>query len=264
MSLGKYWHLFWKFRGIQLMKMTEYRGDFFFWSFISVLWTIFNLFAFSLILRVSGNIASWNQYEMYLLLGTFTIIDAFTWSFFFENMSNYTRQIFKGELDYLLTKPVNTIFLLTTTENSYNGIFRLVIGISVIVYSLIKLNISVSLGGVFLYAILLLSGLLLMYSCWFIIATLAFWVEKLDNINQIIPGFRRILQVPRSTFSGVLSLLLTVLLPLSLIASVPSEVLLGKENVTIIFWLLISTVLTGLAASAFFSFAIKKYSSVGS
>ncbi|NCN23900.1 MAG: hypothetical protein COU65_00745 [Candidatus Pacebacteria bacterium CG10_big_fil_rev_8_21_14_0_10_42_12] len=264
MSLGKYWHLFWKFRGIQFMKMTEYRGDFLFWSFISILWTIFNFFAFSLILRVSGNIAGWNQYEMYLLLGTFTIIDAFTWSFFFENMSNYTRQIFKGELDYLLTKPVDAIFLLTTTENSYNGVFRLIIGISVIIYSLIKLNISSSLTGVSLYIILLSSGLLLMYSCWFIIATLAFWVEKLDNINQIIPGFRRILQIPRSVFTGAFSTVLTVLIPLALIASVPSEVLLGRSNLIVIIWLLISTVLTGFAGRIFFNFSIKKYSSVGS
>ncbi|MBD3279546.1 MAG: hypothetical protein GF390_02435, partial [Candidatus Pacebacteria bacterium] len=80
--LKTYWQLFWQFRKLQLAKLMEYRGDFIFWSVISTMWTIFNLFFFSLIVQISQGLAGWSMTEMYLLLGVFTMIDALTWSFF--------------------------------------------------------------------------------------------------------------------------------------------------------------------------------------
>ena len=243
--------------------MMEYRGDFIFFSFLSTLWTIFNFFFFSLIFNVSDTIAGWSADEMYLLLGTFTMLDAFTWTFFYHNMSSYTRHVFTGSLSMLLTKPISTIFLLTTAKNSYNNIFRFFIGCFTVYHYTKKLGVQPSVWDITLYCLLIFASLLLIYAVWFITATFAFWIEKLDNINEIIPGLRRVMQVPKGVFVGASSLLFTVVLPFGLVSSVPSEVLLQRADVPSIIWLLLSSVIAVVGAIKFFTFAIKKYSSVG-
>jgi ABC-type uncharacterized transport system permease subunit len=80
-KIQKYWRIFWKFRQIQLMSMLEYRKNFFFWSAISLMWTAFNYFSFSILVGVRGELAGWNATQIYLLLGVFQMIDAFFWSF---------------------------------------------------------------------------------------------------------------------------------------------------------------------------------------
>lgn len=258
-----YWRVFWQFRKIQLMRLFEYRGNFFFWTLISIVWTLFNLFFFSLIIRAGGGIGGWNPQEIYLLLGIFTIIDSFTWSFFYHNMVLYTQAIYQGKLSQLLTKPIDTQFLLMVQSNSYTNAFRLFIGIAIFLFSYRQLGLTHNWWQWLIFVLLLVNSLMLLYALWFIISTLAFWVEKLDNINEIIPMLRRVFQVPRSIYTGVASFIFTVLFPLALISSIPSEFLLSKLSPQ---WFAISFILTAVAvliSRQFFHFSLKKYSGVG-
>ncbi|MDA1079388.1 MAG: ABC-2 family transporter protein [bacterium] len=245
------------------MRMIEYRGDFIFWAVVSILWTGFNFFFFSLILRVSNTIAGWSTDEMYLLLGVFTVLDALTWTFFHRNMHEYTQHIFTGSLTTLLTKPINTIFLLTMGTNNYNNVFRFLIGCVVIVISVQRVGASPSIIEVALFLLALLAAALLIYAIWFICSTTAFWIEKLDNINEVVPGLRRVMQVPRGVFAGATSILFTIILPFSLVASVPSEILLQRAEPKWVVWLFVSSLLSLILAHTFFYFALKRYSSVG-
>jgi ABC-2 type transport system permease protein len=101
-----------------------------------------------------------------------------------------------------------------------------------------------------------------LYNLWFILSTLAFYVEKLDNINDIVPSLRRAFQVPRSVYTGLASLIFTVILPIGLISSLPSEVLLGKSNSWWLIYFIGVALFTFGFARIFFKFAIKKYSGV--
>ncbi len=262
-SLRKHWRLFWKFRQLRLMLLLEYRNSFFFWSLVSVLWTAFNYFFFSLIVSANNTIAGWNQSEMYVLISTFTILDAFTWSFFYANMTTYTKSIFYGEMTTYLTRPVSTQFLVSIQNNSFNNIFRLVIGIVVLVKAVQATQVPLSLGTILLYVTFMILSLLFIYSLWFIVATCAFWVERLDNINELIPATRRMWQVPRGVYSGLASTLFTVILPLGLISTIPSEILLGKGELRWMVYYGIFAVGSLLFSTWFFRISVKRYSGVG-
>ena len=143
-NLGKYWHLFWYFRKLHLMRQLEYRTDFFFWGMVSLMWSAFTFFFFSLIIRVSGSIAGWTEYQIYLLVSVFTILVAFTWSFFYHNMRYYTNYVFSGELSQFLVKPVDTQFLMMTQNNTYNNVFRLIMGMVMLFWSGAKLHLQLN------------------------------------------------------------------------------------------------------------------------
>src|SRR5258708_2604211 len=245
------------------MAMMEYRADFLFWAAISVMWSLFNFFFVALILGVGGSIGGWNIYEMYVLLATFTILDAFTWSFFYAIMSAYTESIFSGDFSQLLLKPIDAQVLISIQDNSYSNIFRLLIGVVILIWSLQQLHVKITLTSIALYVILLCTALFFIYSVWFFFSTFAFWVERLDNINEIIPSARRLWQVPRSVYIGSASTLFTVILPLGLVSSVPTEVLIQKSAWQWELYFIAFTFAIFLLGRWFFRYSLRKYSSVG-
>lgn len=258
-TLHKYWKIFWRFRLLSFMQLLEYRGNFFFWSTVSLMWTVFNIFFFAVITRVSGNIGGWTLPEMFLLLGVFTIFDTMTWSFFWHNMTEYSRAVFSGKLNEQLVRPVDTQILLMVAHGSYTSVFRFFAGLYIIVKALHDLQLHPSVGQILGFAATLLLAFTFVYFLWFILSTLSFWVEKLDNINEIIPTFRRVWQVPRTIYQGIASTIFTVLLPLGLVTSLPSEILLGRPNWSLIGYLAVFTLGTVIVSRLFFRWSIIKY-----
>ncbi len=261
--MKKHWGLFWQFRKAHLMRQMEYRADFWFWSLVSAVWTGFNVFFFSMIFNVSGGIGGWNLAEMYLLLATFNIMDSFTWSFFYHNMSHYTEAIFSGELSQWLVKPVNLQFLLMTQSNSYSNISRFLIGCAMLGWSIHQLQLALNPFNIIGYLCALVISSAFIYFTWFLVATCAFWVEKLENINEIVPIMRRVYQVPASVYTGISSFVFTVLLPFGLLSSVPSEILLNTFSWKSLIYLSLFTGGLILLSHWFLKISIKKYSSVG-
>lgn len=261
--MKKYLKLFIQFRKFPLMRHLEYRMNFFFWSFVASVWGLFNFLFFGLIINISGGVGGWNENEMYLLLATYTIMDAFIWSFFYHNMKAYSQLVFSGELSKLLLKPVDAQYMLMTQDNSYSNIFRLFLGIAVLIYSVNKLGLHPNLIQITTYILFLTISLLMIYFLWFILSTFSFWVEKLDNINEIIPSIKNIYQMPHTIYTGIISTIFTVITPFALAASVPSQILFGVFDVQLLFRLTFFLILFIIISRLFFNFSIKRYSSIG-
>jgi ABC-2 type transport system permease protein len=245
------------------MRTLELRGDFFFWMGVSAMWTVFNIFFFDVLVGVSGSIAGWNRYEMWVLLGAFSMLDAFTWSFFYYNMQNYSNGIFTGELNRMLTLPIDTQFLLMSSDNNFSNILRFFLGIGTIVAGLMKLGVSVGPLQVLGFILSFLATLCFIYFFWFFLSTFAFYVERLNNLNEIIPTIRRAWQVPRQVYTGGLSLLFSTLIPLGLLTSVPAEVLLGKPVWSLVLYLWFAAVVMMLISRVFFAVSIKRMAGAG-
>ncbi len=261
--LQYYWRIFWMFRKMRLMALFEQRTDFFFWLTVSTMWSIFNFFFFTLIAGVNNGIGNWSIKEIYLLFSVFTIFDGFTWSWFYANMRKYTTAVFNGDITSLLLKPIDTQFIVMTQDNGFDDIFRISIGITAFVWSLRQLPHQVSFAELLVFFILFFFAMVLLYSLWFIIATCSFWMERLDNINDILPNLRRLWQVPRTVYSGLASTFITVIIPLGLITSIPSEALIGKFSLGWSLYFVGFAIASFCVARWFFVFSMKRYKGVG-
>ena len=258
-----YWHIFWYFRKMRLMSLFEYRADFFFWTTISTIWTVFNFFFFALIANVNNGIGSWSVNEIYLLFSVFTIMDGLMWAFTFENMRTYTTAVFTGSIGAFLVKPIDTQFVMTTQDSGYSEVTRLIIGVVALIWSLERLNAGQSIFHYLFFLVLFVCAFMLVNSMWFILATCSFWLERLDNINDVFPSLRRLWQVPRTIYSGIASTFFTVIVPLGLVVSIPSEILVGKFSLFWSVYFILFSILTFIAARAFFLFSIRRYKGVG-
>ncbi len=263
LGLRKYWHIFWKFRQIQLMRMMEFRVNFVFWTCISIMWTFFHIFFFVLVLGVTGEIGGWSVAEIYVLMSVSTIIDAVIWMFFYQNMSDYSRDVFNGTLNQHLLRPIDPQFMLMTQNNSYNNVLRLVVGIGMLIWSSQQLTQPASIIQILFALVFITISLVFIYALWFCLTTLSFWIERIDNINEIIPSSRRIFQVPPTIYTGVVSFILTVILPLGLIAAIPSQILFGTLVPGTALYFTFFTALLAWFSRWFFQFSLKKYAGIG-
>lgn len=258
----KYWSIFLTSRKLSVMKMLEYRADFYFWALINILWGSFNVIFYSVIIGVNQGIVGWNQTDMYLLLGVFTIFDALLWSVMYNNMSMYTEDVFSGEIIFSLLKPVDPQFFLMTRYNSYTNITRLIMGIGIVVWALTTSQTILTIPSLLSFLVTFTASLIFFYSLWFMASTCSFWVEKLENINHFIGGVRSLSQIPHQVYFGAASTVLTVLIPLGLIASVPSEMLLGRGSFVLALRLVVAAVIALFLSRKFFFFSIKRFSGV--
>lgn len=260
--MQKYWKIFWQFRKIDVMKLLAYRLDFVFWSGISVMWTIFNFFLLWILVGITGQIGGWNTQQILLLIATYTIIDSFTWSIFYPNMYQYTQEIFDGALSGWLLKPVSARFIIMTRFSNIHNIFRLIMGIVVALWAGWQLG-GLNLANLLFYSFLVVVSSATVYVLWFVIATAGFWVERLNNINDILPSLRRVYQAPHTIYQGFFAILFNTVIPLGLLSSVPSEVLFTTPSWILIGQLLLFLGVLMVISNWFWQVSIRRYGSVG-
>lgn len=245
------------------MTLFEYRRSFYFWTIVSTMWTLFNFLVIGVMGSVTGQIGNWPFPYVMILISTFTIIDSMTWSWFYINMWQYTSHIYSGTLSGFLVKPIDTQFLMMTQDNSFNNIPRFFLGVAGLVGTIWWYQISITPLQLLLYCLVLPVGMMFLYFVWFILATLAFWVERFNNIHDLLPGLRQIYQMPRTIYPKWLFFVVSVLFPVALVTAAPVELLISLNSWPWALYLFAMTFFMAAVARRFFLYSVKRFSGVG-
>lgn len=258
--MKKYFAITKRVLSMSIQRLLEFRKNFVLWSTISTSWAIFSLFFYSILFGQSKTIAGWSQHDMYLLIGTYMIIDSFTWTVFWNPIRMYVDAVFNGTLDFFLIKPADDQFLLTVQRISFSNITRILIGI----YLVSTHFDSISIFQLITYVFFICCSLVTIYSVWFTTATFSLWAERLNNIKEIVPTLRNIWSVPAEVYSGFIGAILTIIVPLALITTTPARVLLNEFRVKEILIFILMSVIMFSISRLFFFFSIKRYQSASS
>ncbi len=262
-NLKKYWQVFCLYRRLRFLRMLEYRTDTSFWLVVNVMWTIFQLFFMHAIVKVTGNIQGWGYYEMMLLFGIFNIMDFFTWGVFDGNMRLYTTAVYSGELSNYLTKPIDLQFTLMTQYNNFHNLFRSLLGVIMVAVASVNLGLTFSIFNLAYCLIAIACSILFLYSLWFMISTLSFWIEHFESSHFLLPNLRALWQFPRSFYSGSAAIVLNVIAPFGMITSLPAEALLGRASWINLGYFCIYTAVALYLSRRLLKFGLKKYQSAG-
>jgi ABC-2 type transport system permease protein len=162
-----------------------------------------------------------------------------------------------------LIKPVNSQFLISLNRANPIAFIRVIIGIVLFSIILPSLKIQLTYQLIAGYILLLLFGLLIMYSSWFIVATLLIWFDRLSNLISLMYNITSMANRPTEMYLKISSYLIYIL-PIILISAVPSRFLLHKTTSyeLIIFGILTASIL-GISI-IFWRYALRSYTSVSS
>jgi ABC-2 type transport system permease protein len=235
------------FLSIGMLNLVQYRSDF----AISLLNAAINLLtqvlALSVVFTATADLRGWRADDLLVLIGIHFFIAGLIGVVMRPSMEALMEGIRLGTFDFLLTKPADSQLLASTQVVAPQATTDVVVGVGVIAYGMSRLGVNLSLADVGLFLVMLLAGLVIVYSFLLLLATCAFWFVKLDNVLVIFQAlFGNAGRWPVTIFPGWLRAFLTFAVPVAFAVTVPAQALTSQLGVG-------SAVLAVAVAVGFFS-----------
>lgn len=208
----------------------QYRLDFFLEVLMALFWSATALVPLYVLFSVRDGVAGWSAHEMLVVVGFFTLLKGVLSSVIQPSLSQAVEHIRKGTLDFLLIKPADAQFMLSTSKLDLAHLADVVAGVGIIAWALARVPGHVTLGSCVLAFTLLVCGLSILYALWILVVSLAFRVVKIDNMNYLFVSLFEAARWPSSVFRGALALFFTFVIPLALMTTYPALALLGKAS----------------------------------
>ncbi|EKQ54474.1 MULTISPECIES: ABC-2 family transporter protein [unclassified Clostridium] len=260
----RYIRLYGEFFKQSFIKLMAYRVNFFLILITNSTYFAVQLILLQVIFANVNSLAGWTKCEMIFYIGTFNLIDSL-WIFGpYFNLLSFTEQIRSGMLDYYITKPVNSQFLVSLRNVEIGSLVSALAGIAIIGYALIEGNIKLTSWRVILYIIAIIHALLVEYGIYFIMTCLSFWTVKTDFIENIHGIMCYFSNRPIDIYKGVIRFILTYILPYGFAMTVASKAAVKSMDASVyISFILLSWCFFG-GSILFWKFALRRYNSASS
>ncbi len=262
--MKSYINIFIQFTKNNIIREMEYRANFLILMGMDIFWVFFQLFIIQVMFQYTDQIYGWNKYEIYFLMGYFRFIKGFFDSFIRPNLLLFPSLVTKGELDPILTKPLNTIFMISTRRQDFVEFGSSIAGFAVMVYSYQYINLALDSTQVFVLMISAICSFICFYSVFFIFTTLAIFIPRMTALRPFYDLITNFARYPGQIFSQGRLIYEIVLIPIFLITTIPVQVILRKAPLELLILEVIGTLIVSILSLKFWDFAIKRYSSASS
>ena len=260
-----------RFWGSALAAELEYPGN----ALVELIAVIGNLagslFVLSLLYGHGRDLGGWSWDAALVVLGLYTLLDGFTSCLLQPNLSRIVQHVQTGSLDFVLLKPIDSQFWLSTRQISPWGLPAIVVGMGLIGWGLAQATPVMvwsqpwAVGSRLLLGLCLLSAAAaILYSLWFLLASLSIWFVKVWNATEVLRYTLVAGRYPVSAYPPGLRLMFTLVLPVAFLTTVPAEALLGRASPLWAAGSLMAAALTLWLSRAFWQHALRHYTSASS
>lgn len=251
--------LFWQ---TSISAELEYRINFLIAMLSSLGNLVGSIFSLFLFYGTGYTFQGWRWQEALIVLGMFTILQGFSATFLVPNLNRIVQQVEQGTLDFVLLKPISSQFWLSARSLSPWGVPDLIFGVIIIGYAVSFLDLKTS--DYFLSLLLILLGMVILYSIWFMLGASSIWFVKVYNVTEVLRGLLDAGRYPIIAYPATYRFFFTFIIPVTFLTTVPAQALLGRIQPS---WLLASGILAIILlfiSHLFWQFALRFYTSASS
>jgi ABC-2 type transport system permease protein len=241
----------------------QYRLDFVFDGVMSLFWTATAIVPLMVLYDQRPTVAGWTWPEALLVVAWFTCLRGVLDGAIRPALGNVVEHIRKGTLDFVLLKPADAQFLVSTSRFELFRFLNVAGGLALLAYALRALHRVPSWGAIALTVLLLAGATLILYSIWILVVCLAFVVVKVDNLSYLFASVYDAARWPSSVFRGAVAFLFTFIIPLTVMTTYPALAILDRLNASNAAWALAASIGACLAARFTWTRAIARYTSAG-
>jgi ABC-2 type transport system permease protein len=249
-----------------LIREMSFKANFLLWMLVEVLWFVGQIVFFSIIFGNVDRIGDWTKWEVVLLIGTHQMISQLFQAFFFVNVAAIPELVRTGKLDSMLVLPVDSQFAVSTKQFGLDSIVNAIVGAIVVGVSLSKLGYVPGPMSILLYLIAICFGIAVHYSIMLILAAVSFWIVRAQGLVYGYFNFLNIARYPDSIFPRLFKFIFSWIVPVVVVSNVPARLLIksfGHPGPLMLQLVVGATVVFSLSR-AFWSFALRRYSSASS
>lgn len=262
--MKRYLKLYRAFFKNSLMREMQFRGHFWLYLVINIIWAGLAMVTFLFIFNQVSQVKGWTFPAMLLLTATFYFFDRLFNTLFEINFTRFNDLVNQGDLDLVLSKPVSSQFFISLRQTSLANLFGAVSMAVAVLWLLDHYFTLIFWPNLVVYAYLLLCGLIVVYALWFMSLTFVFWWGNVENIHHLFRPFYEVVRIPTNITGKILAPALTYFLPLAFVATVPVKVLIGTLNWPLVGFGTLAAVFWLWLSHKFWRFALKHYSSASS
>jgi ABC-2 type transport system permease protein len=247
-----------------LITELEYRLNF--WSNIalSLFWLVWAALGVRVFFFHADQIAGWNYYQVLIVIGLFFAMNGYRQAVLETNLGKLSEYVRLGTLDYVLTRPVDSQFLVSLR---FIGVFNWgdpLLGLGLITYSCWQLGYVPSVVSITLFGVLCLAAMVLMYSIYLLVQTTTFWFVNIEEADTIIWSLVETARFPVSFYKGWLGFVLTAVVPVAFLTTFPAQALLGRLEDWVAAAAVLVAALLFVLSRAFWRYALRFYSGASS
>jgi ABC-2 type transport system permease protein len=243
---------------LSLRRSLAHRTNLGFDVLLALLTLVSELAVVQLIYSQTDSLAGWRRPELLVLVGTFQLMAGIRAAFIEPNLAWFTDQVRNGKMDLYLVQPAPSLFLASLSNHSPIGLLRVGLGVAVIGVGIADFGQRPTIGGVLAWLLLLVVGVVIMWSLGVLLSCFAFWAPRLQ-LEVLFSSALNLARYPIDIYSRPLRFALTFLFPMAVVTTIPTVVLLRGPTLTSV----LASVAAGVAMAALaigaWSFGVRRY-----
>lgn len=196
----------------------------------SVMWGIFSVIAILSLTNQSGQVMGWTRVELVLLSFTYAVIVGTFHMLFSRNFTTAGTIIHYGELDRYLLKPVNSLFLLISSELNLAQLGRMVLSAIAGIWIIWQYSLPVTVWSVILFLLLISMGVLVLVTLHIFFIVLLLYQSSLSNIMEVGALLTSSARYPMDSLRLTPIYVSLLFLPMMAGVNIPTRALVGKAS----------------------------------
>jgi ABC-2 type transport system permease protein len=242
----------------------QYRWDFLLEGALAVVWDALGIVPLYVALHNRSAVEGWTYEQALLVVGWFTLLKAVLDGAINPSLTAVVEHIRKGTLDFILLKPADAQFLVSTARFVPWRLIDLFAGAGILVWGFALMHTAPGAGEVAVALALLAVAVIVLYSLWIVVVSAAFWVVRLDNLSYLFSSLLDFGRWPVTIFRGMLRWIFTLVIPIALMTTYPAEALLGRLELRTALLSMAGCIAFALVGRLVWTRAIGRYTSASS
>lgn len=243
-----------------------YRVNFFLRLFYAALNLVTGVLSLVVVFNQVETIKGWDLPSALGLLGVYLVLGALRGLFIspsLESVAGMDGEIWQGTFDFTLLRPVDHLFLVSFRYWRIFALVDLFMALGVLGYAINLMGAALTFGAIIRFLITLLCGVTLLYAALLAFSALVFWNTEF-LFTWVINDLFQLARYPIGLYPGWLQLILTWIIPVGLMTTIPAQALAGTLSDLMLVLTVIFTIAALLIAIWLFRRGLEKYASASS
>jgi ABC-2 type transport system permease protein len=241
-----------------------YRFDFVTSGLVALVWSAISIVPLYVAFHGRPAVGGWSYESSLVVFGWFALLKALLEGAVNPSLVQVVDHIRMGTLDFVLLKPADAQFLVSTARFEPWKLVDAAVALGVFGYAFALLGRAPTPAAVALAMVMLACAVLVLYSIWILVIASAFWVVRVDNLVYLFDSIFDFSRWPSTVFKGVFAIVFTFVIPLALMTTFPAEALLGTLSARSALTAIAAATAISLLARGVFLRALARYTSASS
>ncbi len=232
---------------------------------ISLLEIFMTIVLFNVIFSNITSLAGWNYYQVLFIFSMMKITSVISGLIYRKGLGKMANEMVRlGNYDFYLSKPVNSMVMVSLCEPKIYQIITLLAVITLAVFSAVISAVTIPAINVICFAMFFFLGQILFYFLSVISIVPTFWFVRLYSLYDVMNRFLQFARYPAGIYSSIIKAFLFVVFPVLAVTFIPAWVLFNPIDYRYAIYMVVITVLFGFIATKLWKLGERHYGSASS